>query len=394
MTPELPASPTIMQPDRFSAPLPPRFAPLRRIAWVTPDYPPDRGGVSDHSSAMVGVLREAGHEVLVCPRPHEHGFAALDAELSEFRPELLVVAYVPLGYAPHSGGIAPAFTRWSIALGRRYGCRTVLMAHEASLPLVDLWQHRQYKLGALAAVQVAQFSIILASFDVVLFSNLGTHRKWARYLSPLATRFHTLRICSNIPFRSSLDPAAELRASGESVPATTILFFGTGHQSVLFDYVEAAFRALLEIDPNAVLVVIGMTAEKLAQLSPSLANLSGRVRALGYVAAPELSLWLQVAVLVLAPLIEGVSARKGTVMAALQHGRTVITTLGVHTLEDIAWPEICVLSPLDRAAFAAKSVAAFRDPALRDKIGRAAIAEYEAHASAQVTARRILNYAN
>ena len=74
-------------------------AVLRRVAWVTPDYPPDRGGVSDHSSAMVSVLRAAGHDVLVCSRPHEPGFARLDSELTAYGPDLVIVAYTPLGIA-------------------------------------------------------------------------------------------------------------------------------------------------------------------------------------------------------------------------------------------------------------------------------------------------------
>jgi glycosyltransferase involved in cell wall biosynthesis len=178
------------------------------------------------------------------------------------------------------------------------------------------------------------------------------------------------------------------------VPNPTVLFFGTGHDSVLFDYVEEAFVALLETEPSVGLVVVGMSPEKLRRLRPSLSDLGGRVHALGYVAAEQVSLWLQVATLVLAPLIEGVSARKGTVMAALQHGRTVVTTRGVRTLEDIAWSEICLLSPLDRKAFAAIAVKALLDPGLRAVIGRAARAEYEAHASASVTASMILGYAD
>jgi len=364
------------------------------VAWVTPDYPPDRGGVSDHSSAMVNVLREAGHDVQVWSRPHERGFARLNAELLAYGPDLVVVAYVPLGYAPHTGGIAPAFVLWCIGLRRRLRCEAILLAHEASLPAAYLWQNREFKLAALGAAQVGQFAVLVASFDSVLFSNMGTRRLWAEGMPRSAHRLHTIRICSNIPYHSSVDPAAELTAAGYAVPTPTILFFGTGHQSVLFDYVERAFLALLEIEPNAVLVIVGMTAEKLRQLCPSLADLGDRVLALGYVAAPQVSLWLQVAKLVLAPLFEGVSARKGTVMAALQHGQTVVTTRGMQTLEDIAWDEICVLAPFDREAFAAAAVQTFRDPERRSAKGRAARAEYEAHASASVTALRILAYAD
>jgi glycosyltransferase involved in cell wall biosynthesis len=210
----------------------------------------------------------------------------------------------------------------------------------------------------------------------------------------LASQFHTLRICSNIPYISSDAPAAALEAGGVCVPRPTVLFFGTGHQSVLLDYVEAAFLALLETEPSAGLVIVGMSPEKLRQLCPSLADLGDRVHALGYVSAESVSLWLQAATLVLAPLIEGVSARKGTVMAALQHGRAVVTTRGVQTLEDIAWNEICLLAPLDREAFAALAVKTFHDPELRAKVGQAARDEYDGHASATVTASTILAYAD
>jgi glycosyltransferase involved in cell wall biosynthesis len=382
-----------MPQERSVFPAPQNRAAPKRIAWITPEYPPHRGGVSDHSNEMVNVLRSAGHDVLVCSRPHEAGFDRLDTELAAFGPQLVVVAYTPLAYAPRTGGLAPAFTLWSLGLGRRHHCQTVLLAHEASLPLLVHWQERQFKLATLAVAQMAQFVSLAASFEVVLFSNAGTQRAWARHVPGLARRSHTIRICSNIPCHSSDDPATELTACGSSVPTPTVLFFGTGHPSVLFDFVEEAFVTMLESEPNAGLVIIGVSPEKLRRLRPSLLDLGPRVQALGYLSAEQVSLWLQVATLVLAPLIEGVSARKGTVMAALQHGRTVVTTRGVHTLEDIAWSEICLLTPLDRKAFAAASVKALHDPELRATTGRAARDEYAAHASAQVTASMILDFA-
>lgn len=366
---------------------------VRRVAWVTPDFPPDRGGVSDHSSAMATVLRAAGYDVLVCSRPHERGFDVLDDELSEFAPDLLIVAYVPLGYAPRTGGLAPAFAKWSIGLRKRLGCPAILLAHEASLPVVYHWHKNELKLVALAIAQMAQFSVVAACFDTVLFSNLLTQRAWAKNLSYLSARFHTIRICSNIPLRLSANPGAELSAQGAFVPSPTILFFGTGHESVLLDYVEKAFLAMLAVEPEAGLVIVGMTPEKLAFHRPSLANFGARVRALGYVEAPLVSLWLQVATLVLAPLIEGVGARKGTVMAALQHGRAVVTTRGPHTCDDIEWDRICILTPLDAEAYATSALEALRAPERRAKVGQAAREEYEAHASPSITALEILSYA-
>lgn len=363
-----------------------------RIAWVTPDYPPDRGGVSDHSHEMVNALRAVGHEVLVCRRPHEHGFALLNAELTRYRPDLVVLAFTPLGYAPRTGGLAPALMRWSVGLGKRLQCDTLLLAHEVGLPVVHHLRNLEPKFAALGAAQIAQFSILAASFDSVLFSNAGTYRDWARRVPPLANRIRTVRICSNIPYVAHQDPRSALVRAGYTVAPTTILFFGTGHQSVLLDYVERAFQALLLLEPNACLVIVGMSAEKLRQQRPSLAELGARVQALGYVPGEHVSEWLQLAALVLAPLIEGVSARKGTVMAALQHGQAVVTTRGTQTLNDIQWDDICILTPLDCEAFAAVAVRAFRDPSWRAAVGGRARAEYEAHASASVTAAEIVEF--
>ncbi len=289
-------------------------------------------------------------------------------------------------------GLRPPLRVGSQVCEADFQCRVILLAHEASLPVFYFFKKGELKLAALGAIQVAQFLLLSRSCDTVLFSNEGTRLAWARGVPGSAPRFHTIRICSNIPFHASADPAADLIVDGNSVPAPTILFFGTGHDSVLFDYVEEAFVELLKIAPDAGLVVVGMDSERLRRLRPSLAQLGARVQALGYVAAPQVSLWLQIAKLVLAPLIEGVSARKGTVMAALQHGRAVVTTQGLQTRDDIAWSRICILAPLDRKAFAATAVKAFQNPEWRADIGRAARAEYEAHASISVTASRILNH--
>lgn len=376
--------------DSTTAAFPPPAAVLRRIAWITPEFPPDRGGVSDHSSTIVSELRAVGHQVLVCSRPHERGFAHLDAELTAYAPDLVILAYTPLGYAPNTAGIAPALVIWAMRLRKRLACQAILLAHETSLAAGYLWQNRQFKLAALGMTQIAQFALLAASFDSVVFSNVGAQRAWSRLAPRLSKRFHAIRICSNIPYRPSANPRADLEALGYEVPGPTVLFFGTGHEAVRFDYLEHAFRALLEVEPDTRLVIVGMNSEKLRQVRPTLAGLGSRVQALGYVAAPHVSLWLQVARLVLAPLIEGVSARKGTVMAALQHGQAVVTTRGTNTLDDIAWGEICLLAPSDREAFTATAVEAFRDPKLCSAIGRSALAEYATHASAAVTALHLL----
>lgn len=365
---------------------------MTRIVWVTPGYPPDRGGVSDHSFAMVSALREQGHEVLVCSRPHERGFANLDAELDRFRPDVIVVAYVPNGFAPRTGGISPAFTFWCTQLRRRSSASLLLLAHEICLPIPEHFRRRQLKLALLGVAQAAQFEVLARAFDCVFFSHERSRAIWARRMPHLRDRLHTIRICSSLPVIPSLDPAAELASSGYTVPAKTVLFFGTGHESVSFDYVEAALVELAKVEPNTRLVIIGMDAAKLRRIRPTLSDLAPMVQTLGFVPARDVSLWFNVAQLVLLPFGDGVNARKTTVMAAFQHGRALATTVGVNTAEDIPWGRLCALAPLDRAAFAATAVRCFLDAEWRARLGEAARADYEAHASPSVTAAQLLAY--
>src|SRR4051812_27633193 len=111
---------------------------MTRVAWITPEYPPDHGGVSDHSHAMANALRAQGHDVLVCSKPQEQGFRRVDAELSAFRPEIIVVAYAPLGFAPRTGGISASFAFWCARLPR-LATSSLLLAHEVSLPVAGHW---------------------------------------------------------------------------------------------------------------------------------------------------------------------------------------------------------------------------------------------------------------
>lgn len=366
---------------------------MTRVAWVTPGYPPDRGGVSDHSFGMVSALREQGHDVLVCSRAHERGFAQLDAELDNYGPDVVVVAYVPNGFAPRTGGISPAFAFWCTQLRRRRDASLLLLAHEVCMPVADHWRRRELKWALLGVAQAAQFEVLARAFDRVVFSHEGSRSIWARRMPKLQDRLHTIRICSSIPVVSSLDPAAELVSSGYSVPAKTVLFFGTGHESVSFEYVEAALLELSKVDPDVRLVIIGMDAAKLRRIRPTLSDLGSKVQPLGFVPAREVSLWFQVAQLVLLPFVDGVNARKTTVMAAFQHGRAVATTIGVNTRDDIPWARMCALAPLDARAFASMAVKCFQNAEWRVQLGDAARADYQAHASPGVTAARLLAYA-
>jgi glycosyltransferase involved in cell wall biosynthesis len=82
----------------------------------------------------------------------------------------------------------------------------------------------------------------------------------------------------------------------------------------------------------------------------------------------------------LTPFIDGVSTRRGSFMAGLQHGVPGVTTLGVHSDQVLrrASGTAFVASPAgDAASFAAQSVALAADPALREAMRPAARKLYD-----------------
>lgn len=52
--------------------------------------------------------------------------------------------------------------------------------------------------------------------------------------------------------------------------------------------------------------------------------------------------------LLLVPFLDGVSTRRGTLMAGLCHAKAVVTTKGKNTLEDIPWQSIVGLTDVGR----------------------------------------------
>jgi hypothetical protein len=94
--------------------------------------------------------------------------------------------------------------------------------------------------------------------------------------------------------------------------------------------------------------------------------------------ADEISRVLASATVFLAPIVDGVSTRRTTVMAALAHGLPIVGTDGPCTDEVLRTSEAFALSPPeDGQAWIAQLERVLGDAALRARMGRAARALYE-----------------
>jgi len=112
-------------------------------------------------------------------------------------------------------------------------------------------------------------------------------------------------------------------------------------------------------------------------LISSTPRLEGRVHATGTLTSVDLSLHLQACDILVQPYPDGVTTRRGTVMASLEHGRPVVTTSG--PLTEPIWTELCAakLVPVNDIAAAVDAVRGLAsDEAERHRLGERALAVY------------------
>lgn len=196
---------------------------------------------------------------------------------------------------------------------------------------------------------------------------------------------HHLPVGSNLPDERSR--RASVRKSLRADQETAVLAaFGSGHAARLIDYVSAAAQAVARSGVRTVLLNLGSGTPAIS------IDTDVEVIAPGPLDAVEVARYLSAADIFLAPLIDGVSSRRTTVMAALQHGLPVLGTQG--PLTDCLLAKEgngLMLTPVgDRERFAAAAVAMMADPWLRRRLATEARRLYEEEFAWDASAARLL----
>lgn len=147
---------------------------------------------------------------------------------------------------------------------------------------------------------------------------------------------------------------------------------------------DTLLQALAQLDERNHLVFIGgRTGDSDPQNNQGYYNrldalirelgLNGRVHWTGFVNDEEVSGYLQAADLMAMPYRDGVSLRRGTLMAALAHGRPLITTPPAIAMPELVHGQNVYFSPVDDVAALVKSIQTlWADPGLRMRLGRGA----------------------
>ena len=355
---------------------------------VTGEYPPQPGGVSDYTRVLAKGLVAAGDTVDVWA-PESDGVEAADNGIilhrlpSRFGPGALRrldrglasngVANLLIQYVPQAfgwKGMNLLFCAWLYAR-RRWA--PIVMFHEVMYPS-ELDTPLRYRL--LSAVSVVMASIVArASARIFVSSPIWQEILRTRVRMNKPTEW--LPLPSTIPVIQDDERIAEKRRRYQYEDGLII-----GHFS---SYPEATRRllrqivpAILQANPTISLTLIGAASAKCREeLIAADASLATRIHASGELPLDEISLRLSACDLMVQLYPDGCCARRTTLIAALAHGRAVVTTSGPAT--EPLWQRAAALALVEDAEQSTiinvvnELVA---KPELRQKLGRSAARLY------------------
>ncbi len=363
-----------------------------RLALITGEYPPLPGGVGDYTRELARALQARGHTVAVWTDQRGTGEAhspvpvfrvvrcwdgrawfALGRSLRAWRPDGVLLQYQAAAY-----GLSGVMNLWPAIARLWLGATPIVVTfHDLRVPYLfpKAGPLREWSIRFLA--RRADGVIVTNHEDEATLRAAGIRPLWR------------IPIGSNIPPLPRPPDATEARRRlNLPLDRPLVGFFGFLHPSKGFDVLLEAIAALLRAGTSVGLVHMGAAV---APSDPSQADHAARCRRriaerglqehvweTGY-RPPEEIAWAFAAVDACAlPYRDGASFRRGTLLAALAHGRAVISTLPRVPIPELRDGEnILLVPPEDPAALATAIRRILEDPALRARLmaGARALAE-------------------
>jgi len=308
-------------------------------AFITGEYPPQRGGVSDYTQLVAAGLARNGEKVHVwAPQcasgadqedgvtvhrlPGHYGVRALrqlDSDLKGLGvPRRLLVQYVPHAFGWK--GMNVPFCFW--LRSRQEPVWT--MFHEVSYP--RRWNQRPAE-HLLGAVTGAMAYLTASGSEQIFYSTSA----WL----PLLDRLARLKTKTWLPVPSNLAESVEapvvdaLRMRFSQDPAGSLIgHFGT-YGPALRDLLFPLFSQLLAADSRRIALFTGRGSGRFCatflQREPSVA---ARVHAVESECTSTIASHLAACDVLIQPYPDGVTTRRTTLMAGLALGKAIATNLG------------------------------------------------------------------
>ncbi len=361
---------------------------IHRILLVTGEYPPMQGGVADYTRELARALAAAGQEVGVLtsskarPAPADPGVAvfpqieswgwglwdALDAFIADWQPDVVHVQYQTAAF-----DMRPAINLWAWRpWSQRPRALTAVTFHDLLPAYLSPKAHwlglRQWMTHTLAR-----------TFDIAITTNPEDTAQ----LRPVRPDVVEIPIGSNIPDNPPVDfERAAWRARwGVPADAALLCYFGFLNASKGGEMLVDVLGELVDRGQNAHLLMIGgrvgasdpTNYAYLQKVEARIAarGLSDRVHWTDHIPGQQVSAAFHISDVCLLPYQDGASYRRGSFMAALEHGMAIITTPPVVPYPDLIDGEILLFAPPDEVrAMTDAAERVLLDGALKRRLGQ------------------------
>lgn len=330
-----------------------------RIGLITGEYPPMQGGVGAFTQALAQALAVQGHHLWIVtdrrarPASAEKSVRqlrdAIDVGYAQLYPrgrtwgwsDMALIADAALHFEWDVVNIQYQAAAYNMRLPAinalpwrlRGVCRTVVTYHDLRTPYLFPKAGRWRSWVVLSMARSADGVIVTNTADAAA---LRADPGFARRLAADPERLAQIPIGSNIPVHPASPADVAACRAGLNLPPDAILlgYFGFLNPS---KGAEDLIAALADLEPHYHLAFIGgqtgasdphTNQSYRAEIQSLIAarRLTERVHWTGFLTEAAVSHHLHACDLLVMPYRDGVSLRRGTLMAALAHGRPLITT--------------------------------------------------------------------
>jgi len=363
------------------------------LKWhvITGEYPPQRGGVSDYTQQVARGLLAAGDQVEVWAPPcREDPGAEPGLQLhrlpDDFGPRSIAAMQrtlqpssgtrVLVQFVPHAFGWRAMNLPLCVWLAARYRKNLSVTFHEVSYPVGREQSLRHNLLGVVTRLMA--LTLARAAHDIIV-----TTPTWERLLGNSIARQHKTQwapVPGNIPVIS--DPAAvnSLRTRFANSDSPILGHFST-YGSLIAKSLLQIFPLIMSANRDLPILLLGRGSEAFRQrLVGEHPSLEDRIYAMGELPPADLSRHIAACDLFAQFYPDGITCRRTSTMALLEHGRAVATTNG--PLTENIWREsnAVAMAPADAPAQLVQLVVEMsRDELQRRRLESAALATYDQH---------------
>lgn len=352
-------------------------------------------GVRDCARVLASAFEHAGveNETLWWERQPHAGVGAtraaaaafageLGVRAQSFRPDAVLWHYSPFAYGPRGLPAGVGSFRRAVA---RTGVPAAGLLHEYAYP----WGRRGWRGTVQASSQRLALAGVVRSL-AGLVATTDERGEWLRTRAWLPSRPVTV-----LPVPSNID--ASVTDSSRNGGPPRIGLFGYSGDAAEPALVIAAVAGIRRRQPDARLVLLGApgpdsAAAEIWRNAALAEGIGSAIEFTGTLAAGELSRALAALDVVVVADDVGPTARRGTLAAALAHGKAVVAVDGPATWRALAAEGAVALTARDPGALAETLASVIGDDARRAELERRALAFYRREAAPDVVARKLLAF--